>query len=87
MNYTEYNNQLKLPDDLYKKTLAGVKSEISKHNQIQRKKKVASLSFAACFMILVTSISTVKYLNNKKIKIKTINKKKINQTTKNQEKI
>lgn len=41
MNYTEYNNQLKLPDDLYKKTLAGVKSEISKHNQIQRKKKVA----------------------------------------------
>ena len=64
MNYTEYNNQLKLPDDLYKKTLAGVKSEISKHNQIQRKKKVASLSFAACFMILVTSISTVKYLNN-----------------------
>ena len=29
MNYTEYNNQLKLPDDLYKKTLAGVKSEIS----------------------------------------------------------
>ena len=37
MNYTEYNNQLKLPDDLYKKTLAGVKSEISKHNQIQRK--------------------------------------------------
>ena len=64
MNYTEYNNQLKLPDDLYKKTLAGVKSEISKHNQIQRKKKVASLSFAACFMILVTSISTVKYLNH-----------------------
>ena len=64
MNYTEYNNQLKLPDDLYKKTLAGVKSEISKHNQIQRKKKVAYLSFAACFMILVTSISTVKYLNN-----------------------
>lgn len=64
MNYNEYNNQLKLPDDLYKKTLAGVKSEISKHNQIQRKKKVASLSFAACFMILVTSISTVKYLNN-----------------------
>ena len=47
MNYTEYNNQLKLPDDLYKKTLAGVKSEISKQNQIQRKKKVASLSFAA----------------------------------------
>lgn len=64
MNYTEYNNQLKLPDDLYKKTLAGVKSEISKHNQIQRKKKVAYLSLAACFMILVTSISTVKYLNN-----------------------
>ena len=64
MNYTEYNNQLKLPDDLYKKTLAGVKSEISKHNQIQRKKKVAYLSFAACFVILVTSISTVKYLNN-----------------------
>lgn len=64
MNYTEYNNQLKLPDDLYKKTLAGVKSEISKQNQIQRKKKVASLSFAACFMILVTSISTVKYLNH-----------------------
>ena len=64
MNYTEYNNQLKLPDDLYKKTLAGVKSEISKHNQIQRKKKVAYLSFAACFMILVTSISTVKYLNH-----------------------
>ena len=64
MNYTEYNNQLKLPEDLYKKTLAGVKSEISKHNQIQRKKKVASLSFAACFMILVTSISTVKYLNH-----------------------
>ena len=64
MNYTEYNNQLKLPDDLYKKTLAGVKSEIPKHNQIQRKKKVAYLSFAACFMILVTSISTVKYLNN-----------------------
>ena len=58
MNYTEYNNQLKLPDDLYKKTLAGVKSEISKHNQIQRKKKVAYLSFAACFMILVTSISS-----------------------------
>ena len=64
MNYTEYNNQLKLPDDLYKKTLAGVKSEISKHNQIQRKKKFAYLSFAACFMILVTSISTVKYFNN-----------------------
>lgn len=64
MNYTEYNNQLKLPDDLYKKTLAGVKSEVSKHNQIQRKKKVAYLSLAACFMILVTSISTVKYLNN-----------------------
>ena len=41
MNYTEYNNQLKLPDDLYKKTLAGVKSEISKHNQKQRKKKFA----------------------------------------------
>lgn len=40
MNYTEYNNQLKLPDDLYKKTLAGVKSEISKHNQIQRKRKL-----------------------------------------------
>ena len=59
MNYTEYNNQLKLPDDLYKKTLAGVKSEISKHNQIQRKKKVASLSFAACFMILVTSASSL----------------------------
>lgn len=33
MNYTEYNNQLKLPDDLYKKTLAGVKSEISKHDK------------------------------------------------------
>ena len=42
MNYTEYNNQLKLPDDLYKKTLAGVKSEVSKHNRIQRKKKVKS---------------------------------------------
>lgn len=64
MNYTEYNNQLKLPDDLYKKTFAGVKSEIAKHNQIQRKKKFAYLSFAACFMILVTSISTVKYSNN-----------------------
>lgn len=64
MNYTEYNNQLKLPDDLYKKTLAGVQSEISKHNQMQRKKKFAYLSFAACFMILVTSISTVKYSNN-----------------------
>ena len=37
MNYTEYNNQLKLPDDLYKKTLAGVKSEISKHNQKQKR--------------------------------------------------
>ena len=71
MNYTEYNNQLKLPDDLYKKTLAGVKSEISKHNQIQRKKKVASLSFAACFMILVTSISTVKYLNHNSDAIET----------------
>ena len=82
MNYTEYNNQLKLPDDLYKKTLAGVKSEISKHNQIQRKKKVAYLSFAACFMILVTSISTVKYLNNnssdtfEKLKLKILNIRK-----------
>lgn len=64
MNYTEYNNQLKLPDDLYKKTLAGVQSEISKHNQMQREKKFAYLSFAACFMILVTSISSVKYFNN-----------------------
>lgn len=64
MNYTEYNNQLKLPDDLYKKTLAGVQSEIAKHNQMQRKKKFAYLSFAACFMILVTSISSVKYFNN-----------------------
>ena len=45
MNYTEYNNQLKLPDDLYKKTLAGVKSEISKQNQIQRKKE-------SCFFII-----------------------------------
>lgn len=63
MNYNEYNHQLKLSDDLYEKTLAGVKSEISKHNQIQRKKKSAYLSFAACFMILVSSVSAVKYFN------------------------
>ncbi len=63
MNYNEYNHQLKLSDDLYEKTLAGIKSEISKHNQIQKKKKSAYLSFAACFMILVSSVSAVKYFN------------------------
>lgn len=63
MNYNEYNHQLNLSDDLYEKTLAGVRSEISKHNQIQRKKKSAYLSFAACFVILAGSISAVKYFN------------------------
>lgn len=64
MNYKEYNNQIKLSDDLYEKTLTSVKSEVSKHNQIQRRKKYAYLSFAACFVILVSSFSTVKYFNN-----------------------
>lgn len=40
MNYNEYNNQLKLSDDLYEKTLAGVKSGISKYNQKQRRKSL-----------------------------------------------
>ena len=63
MNYNEYNNQLKLSDDLYEKTLAGVKSGISKYNQKQRRKKSAYLSCAACFVILMSSFSAVKYFN------------------------
>jgi len=63
MNYNEYNSQLNLSDDLYEKTLAGVKSGISKHNQIQKRKKSAFLSFAACFTVLVISVSAVKNFN------------------------
>ncbi len=63
MNYNDYNSQLNLSDDLYEKTLAGVKSDILKHNRIQRRKKSACLSFAACFVILVSSLSAVKYFN------------------------
>lgn len=63
MNYNEYNIQLNLSDDFYEKTLAGVKSGISKHNQIQRRNKSVCLSFAACFVILVSSFSVVKYFN------------------------
>ncbi len=63
MNYNEYNSQLNLSDDLYEKTLAVVKSGISKHNQIQRRKRSACLSFAACFVVLVISVSAVKSFN------------------------
>lgn len=67
MNYNEYNNQLKLSDDLYEKTLVGVKSGITKHNQIQRKKKSAYWSFVACFVILVSSFSVMNYFNKNSI--------------------
>ena len=40
MNYTEYNNQLKLPDDLYKKTLAGCKKKNYKTKKNKIKKKI-----------------------------------------------
>ncbi|MDE6385040.1 MAG: hypothetical protein K2L36_02710, partial [Eubacterium sp.] len=63
MNYNEYNNQLKLSDDLYEKTLAGVKSGISKHNQVRKKRKTVLFSAAACFVIFACSVSAVKHLS------------------------
>lgn len=62
MNYNEYNDRIGLSAELYEKTLSGVKSAVSKHNQIQKRRKTAILSAAACFVVFACSISAVKYL-------------------------
>ncbi len=56
-----YNDKIQLPDELYEKTLSSVKSAISKHNKIQKKRKTVLLSAAACFVVFVCSISVLKY--------------------------
>lgn len=63
MNYNEYNEQINLSDDLYEKTLAGVKSAVTNHNQVQKRRKTVFLSTAACFVVLACSVTAVKYLS------------------------
>ncbi|MDD6728237.1 MAG: hypothetical protein PUE08_03340 [Eubacteriales bacterium] len=57
MNYKDFNDNIELSDELYEKTMLNVKAGISKHNQIQKRKKSAFLSFAACFIILISSFA------------------------------
>lgn len=64
MNYNEYNDRIDLSDELYEKTLNSVKSAVSKHNQVQKKRKTVFLSTAACFVVFACSISAVKYFSN-----------------------
>lgn len=63
MNYNEYNDKIELPENLYEKTLSSVKLAVSKHNQVQRRRKRIFLS-AACFAIFVSTISAAKYFSN-----------------------
>lgn len=67
MNYNEYNYKIDLSDELYEKTLSRVKSAVSKHNQVLKRRKTALLSAAACFVVLVCSVSAVKYNNANKL--------------------
>lgn len=62
MNYNEYNDRIDLSAELYEKTLSSVKSAVSKHNQVQKRRKTVFLSAAACFVVFACSISAVKYL-------------------------
>lgn len=63
MKFYEYNEKTDIPNELYEKTLTGVKSAIFKHNQVQKRRKTVLISAVTCFVILVCSVSSLKYFS------------------------
>ncbi|MDE6660116.1 MAG: hypothetical protein K2K01_08410 [Eubacterium sp.] len=60
MDYFDYIKDLKPNDDLKSKTKARIQLEISKQNIKSRTAKRATISIAACLIILAVSVFTVK---------------------------
>lgn len=62
MNYFDYINNLKPDNNLKNKTKSRVMFEISKQNTKKSNLKKASISIAACFIVLIISISISRVL-------------------------